>query len=114
MSKPDAAKARRQASATAGAGAVAAGRGLVGIGQIVALAQLMTQVAGPFQSIADRYAQIIGGRRQMLGLSSLLTPPTPLMPLTPLAAAPKPSAPASAAVLMPVMPATSISGAVAA
>ena len=55
-----------------GAGAVAAGRGLVGIGQIVALAQLMTQVAGPFQSIADRYAQIIGGRRQMLGLSSLL------------------------------------------
>ena len=27
-----------------GAGAVAAGRGLVGIGQIVALAQLMTQV----------------------------------------------------------------------
>lgn len=63
-----------------GAGAVAAGRGLVGIGQIVALAQLMTQVAGPFQSIADRYAQIIGGRRQMLGLSSLLTPPTPPRP----------------------------------
>ncbi|USR79995.1 ATP-binding cassette domain-containing protein [Arcanobacterium pinnipediorum] len=56
------------------AGAIAAEYGWATIAEIVALAQLMTQVAGPFQEIAERYAQILGGHEQLTNVKTLLRP----------------------------------------
>lgn len=56
-----------------GIGSMMAQRGLITIGAIVALAQLMTQVAGPLQSLAEQYPQIIAGRQQLQALQDLLS-----------------------------------------
>ncbi|MBD3690180.1 ABC transporter ATP-binding protein [Nanchangia anserum] len=57
-----------------GIGAKLAALGWISIGGIVALAQLMTQVAGPLQSAAEQYSQIIAGRQQYRELKQKLAP----------------------------------------
>lgn len=51
-----------------GVGSIMSTWGIVSIGQVVAIAQLMTQVAGPFQSLGSEYSRIIGARKQLAGL----------------------------------------------
>lgn len=57
-----------------GIGAKLATMGWITIGGIVALAQLMTQVAGPLQSMAEQYSQIIAGLEQYRELMKKLEP----------------------------------------
>lgn len=58
-----------------GIGAILSTHGWVTIGQVVALAQLMTQVAGPFQSLASEYAEITSAREQLDTLNDRVRDP---------------------------------------
>lgn len=66
-----------------GIGAKLATMGWITIGGIVALAQLMTQVAGPLQSMAERYSQIIAGREQYRELMKKLEPTSGIVVTSP-------------------------------
>ena len=66
-----------------GIGAKLATMGWITIGGIVALAQLMTQVAGPLQSMAERYSQIIAGREQYSELMKKLEPTSGIVVTSP-------------------------------
>lgn len=57
-----------------GIGAKLATLGWISVGGIVALAQLMTQVAGPLQSMSGQYSQFIAGRQQYRDLKEKLAP----------------------------------------
>lgn len=55
-----------------GIGALGSRQGWLTVAQVVALAQLMAQVAGPFQAIAEKYAQVVAGRQQLNDLTATL------------------------------------------
>ena len=55
-------------------GSLAASWHWVVVPQVVALAQLMMQVAGPMQSIGNSYAQIVAGKQQYTQMAHYLTP----------------------------------------
>ncbi|MGQ4561607.1 ATP-binding cassette domain-containing protein [Dermabacteraceae bacterium P7054] len=69
-----------------GAGAIMAQHNIVTIAQVVALAQLMMQIAGPFTSISHRYAQLLAGREQLAKVAQLWQADPGTVPAAPLSA----------------------------